>query len=147
MSSNKGTAMGGGGEEREHRSPRMSERVSASGSTSQSCIFCRIAKKELPSEFVHEDEQCVAFRDVNPQAPVHWLIVPKRHVERLHDLTEADRPLLGHLVLTARLMAERAGVAESGYRLVVNNGDDGGQTVPHLHLHLLGGRAMRWPPG
>ena len=114
---------------------------------SRSCIFCRIARKELPTELMYEDDQCIAFRDVNPQAPVHWLIVPKRHVERLHDLTEADRALLGHLALTARAMAERAGVAESGYRLVVNNGDDGGQTVPHLHLHLLGGRAMRWPPG
>jgi histidine triad (HIT) family protein len=114
---------------------------------SQSCIFCRIAKKELTSELVHEDEQCVAFRDVNPQAAVHWLIVPKRHIERLHDLTQADQSLLGHLLLMARTLAERAGVAASGYRLVVNNGDDGGQTVPHLHLHLLGGRAMRWPPG
>lgn len=114
---------------------------------SPSCIFCRIAKKELPSELMHEDEQCVAFRDVNPQAPVHWLIVPKRHIARLHDLTQSDQSLLGHLLLTARSLAERAGVAASGYRLVVNNGDDGGQTVPHLHLHLLGGRAMRWPPG
>jgi histidine triad (HIT) family protein len=112
-----------------------------------SCIFCRIAKKELPSELLHEDEQCVAFRDVNPQAPVHWLIVPKRHIARLHDLTQADQSLPGHLLLTARALAERAGVAASGYRLVVNNGDDGGQTVPHLHLHLLAGRAMRWPPG
>jgi histidine triad (HIT) family protein len=114
---------------------------------SQSCIFCRIARKELPSELMHEDDQCVAFRDANPQAPVHWLIVPKRHVNRLHDLTEADRSLLGHLLLTARAMAERAGVAPSGYRVVVNTGDHGGQTVLHLHLHLLGGRAMRWPPG
>jgi histidine triad (HIT) family protein len=114
---------------------------------SQSCIFCRIASKELPSELMHEDEQCVAFRDVNPQAPVHWLIVPKRHIARLHDLTQEDQSLLGHLLLTARALAGRAGVAESGYRLVANNGDDGGQTVPHLHLHLLGGRAMRWPPG
>jgi histidine triad (HIT) family protein len=114
---------------------------------SQSCIFCRIARRELPAELMHEDDQCVAFRDLNPQAPVHWLIVPKRHIERLHDLTEADRALLGHLLLTARAMAERAGVAQGGYRTVINNGADGGQTVPHLHLHLFGGRAMRWPPG
>ena len=167
---NKRTAMGSSGQEREsnftgpargsddlsrhhgqshgrdeaHRSPRLSERTGASGTD---CIFCRIARKELPTELMHEDDQCVAFRDVNPQAPVHWLIVPKRHVERLHDLTEADRSLLGHLMLTARSMAERAGVGQGGYRLVVNNGPDGGQTVPHLHLHLVGGRAMRWPPG
>jgi len=114
---------------------------------SQSCLFCRIAKKELPGELMHEDDQCIAFRDVNPQAPVHWLLIPKRHIDRLHDLTPADQSLLGHLLVTARAMAERAGVAASGYRVVINNGPDGGQTVSHLHLHLLGGRAMRWPPG
>ncbi|MEW6325378.1 MAG: histidine triad nucleotide-binding protein [Nitrospirota bacterium] len=114
---------------------------------SQHCIFCRIARKEVPSQLVHEDEQCVVIQDINPQAPTHWLIFPKQHLERLHDLSEAGRPLLGHLLLTARSMAERAGVAQGGYRVVINNGDDGGQTVPHLHLHLLGGRAMHWPPG
>ena len=127
----------------------MSDKRTAMGGSASgtNCIFCRIARKELPSELMHEDDQCVAFRDINPQAPVHWLIVPKRHIEQLHDLKEADRALLGHLVLTARSMAERAGVGQSGYRLVINNGSDGGQTVPHLHLHLVGGRALRWPPG
>lgn len=89
----------------------------------------------------------MVLRDINPKAPTHWLVVPKRHIERLSDLTAADHALIGHLVTTLTAMARQAGVAERGYRVVINTGPDGGQTVPHLHLHLLGGRAMHWPPG
>jgi len=111
------------------------------------CIFCKIAAKQIPAQLVHEDDQCIVFRDISPKAPTHWLIVPKRHVERLSDLTAADGPLLGHLMATVIAMARQAGVSESGYRTVINTGADGGQTVSHLHLHLFGGRAMHWPPG
>ncbi len=111
------------------------------------CIFCRIAGKQLPSPLLHEDEQCVVFRDINPQAPTHLLAVPKRHIAQLNDLTAADAALLGHLVITVTALARRAGLAGSGYRVVINCGPDGGQTVPHLHAHLLGGRPMSWPPG
>jgi histidine triad (HIT) family protein len=111
------------------------------------CIFCQIATKHRPAALLYEDEHCVAFRDIAPKAPTHLLIVPKRHIERVSELTEADQPLLGHLLLTLTAMARREGLAENGYRAVINCGPDGGQTVPHLHLHLFGGRAMHWPPG
>ena len=111
------------------------------------CIFCKIAAHQIPSRIVHEDDEVLAFEDLHPQAPVHILLIPKRHVARLSDLTDGDGALVGRLVLTARRIAADRGIAGRGYRLVANCGDDGGQTVDHLHLHLLGGRQMTWPPG
>lgn len=107
------------------------------------CIFCAIVAGEIPSEHVYEDAEVVAFKDINPKAPVHVLIVPRRHIRSVNELTRGDAGLLGHLCLVARTIAEQLGVAESGYRLVSNNGPDGGQEVDHLHVHLLGGRQMR----
>lgn len=111
------------------------------------CLFCKIVERRIPSTLVHEDEQVIAFRDINPQAPAHLLIVPKRHIGTLNDLQSGDADLLGHMVLTAQRLALQEGVAESGFRLAMNCNREGGQTVYHIHLHLLGGRAMQWPPG
>jgi histidine triad (HIT) family protein len=111
------------------------------------CIFCRIAAGEIPSNQVHADDDCVAFHDLNPQAPVHVLVIPRRHLASVNDLTAADAELVGRLHVTARSVAEQLGIAASGYRLVLNCGDDGCQSVPHLHVHLLGGRQLGWPPG
>lgn len=111
------------------------------------CIFCRLAAGEIPSDVVHRDEQCLAFRDIEPRAPVHLLIIPIRHIGSLADLTQDDVALAGHLQWTAARLAAEAGLDEHGYRVVVNCGRDGGQTVGHLHLHLLGGRPFGWPPG
>jgi histidine triad (HIT) family protein len=109
------------------------------------CLFCRIVRKEIPAKIVAETEECVAFRDITPQAPVHILIVPRRHVPTL---SHADDPvMIGQLALLAADLAKKEGIAESGYRTVINTNSDAGQTVFHVHLHLLGGRAMRWPPG
>jgi histidine triad (HIT) family protein len=111
------------------------------------CIFCKIGSGQVPSKVVWQDEEAFAFEDLNPQAPVHILVIPKRHLTALNDTKAADRALLGHLLEAAILIAQSKGIAESGYRIVVNTGPDGGQTVSHLHLHLLGGRRMKWPPG
>jgi histidine triad (HIT) family protein len=111
------------------------------------CLFCRIAAKEIPGELVYEDELVVAFKDINPQAPVHLLIIPREHVESVRQLDEAHPLVASRLLRVARELAEREGVAESGFRLVANTGPDAGQAVPHLHLHLLGGRTLGWPPG
>lgn len=111
------------------------------------CLFCRIASGGARGTIVHEDEEIVAFRDIHPQAPVHLLIVPRRHVASLADAAEGDAPLLARLLLVARDLAVRERIDAGGWRLVANRGSDGGQTVPHLHFHLLGGRAMTWPPG
>jgi histidine triad (HIT) family protein len=111
------------------------------------CIFCKIADKKIPSKIVHEDDQCVAFDDVNPQAPTHTLVIPKRHVASVAEMTETDTGLLGHLMIVGNKVAKQKGIAEGGYRFVINTGKFGGQTVFHLHLHVLGGRAMHWPPG
>ncbi|MDE3017632.1 MAG: histidine triad nucleotide-binding protein [Nitrospirota bacterium] len=111
------------------------------------CLFCKIAAKTIPAKLVHEDDQVVAFDDINPQAPVHTLVIPRRHVASMAELNEADAGLLGHLLLVSNQVAKQKGIAEGGYRLVVNTGRNGGQTVFHLHLHLLGGRPMHWPPG
>jgi len=111
------------------------------------CIFCRIASGEIPSAKVYADEYVTAFRDINPVAPTHILIIPNRHIESVAHVQEEDQEILGALFLTARRIAEESGLSERGYRLVVNAGTDGGQTVPHLHVHLLGGRQMTWPPG
>jgi len=110
-------------------------------------LFEKICAKEIPADIVHEDEFCVAFRDIAPQAPLHILIVPRKALPRVGLAAPGDQALLGHLLLTAAAIARREGVADSGYRIVINHGADGGEAVPHLHLHLLGGRALGWPPG
>lgn len=106
------------------------------------CIFCKIAAGEIPCTFLHEDEDLVAFRDIAPQAPTHVLIVPRVHIANLNELDEAHRALVGRIPLVAAKLAKSLGVAESGYRIVTNCGPDGGQTVHHLHTHLLGGRSL-----
>jgi histidine triad (HIT) family protein len=106
------------------------------------CIFCRIVSGEIPSDTVYQDEEVFAFRDINPQAPVHVLVIPVRHIASLAELTEADSPLVGHMVQVAGQIARQEGIAERGYRLAISCGREGGQVVPHLHLHLLGGRQM-----
>jgi histidine triad (HIT) family protein len=110
-------------------------------------IFQKIMDREIPARFAHEDELCVAIHDVNPQAPVHVLVIPRKPLARLNEASPADQALLGHLLLTAATVARKLGVAESGYRLVINQGSDGGESVPHLHIHLLGRRPLAWPPG
>jgi histidine triad (HIT) family protein len=114
---------------------------------SDDCIFCKIAAGEIPAELVYEDDLVVGFRDLNPQAPTHLLLIPRKHIASLNDLTEADDVIVGRLYRAAAQIAEREGFAEPGYRTVINCNADGGQTVFHLHLHLLAGRAMHWPPG
>lgn len=109
------------------------------------CLFCRIVRGEIPAQRVGESESCLAFRDIAPQAPVHVLVIPRVHYENLHALP--DGSVLGEMGLLARQVATELGIAESGYRTVINTGHDGGQSVYHLHLHLLGGRGMTWPPG
>ena len=109
-------------------------------------LFEKIASREIPAVIVYEDDFVIAFRDINPQAPTHVVIVPKKAVPRIAEAEEADQPLLGHLLLKAAVVAEELGLA-AGYRLVINNGPNGGETVPHLHCHILGGRHMQWPPG
>jgi histidine triad (HIT) family protein len=110
-------------------------------------IFEKIIAREIPADIVFEDDQCLAFRDINPQAPVHVLLVPKRVIPRLGAATTADHALLGHLLIIAGELATMLGLAEEGFRIVINHGANGGETVPHLHLHILGGRPMEWPPG
>ena len=110
-------------------------------------LFEKIIARAIPAEIVHDDDLCVAFRDIAPAAPVHVLVVPKKPVERIGAASGDDRDLLGHLLLTAARVARDEGLADSGYRLVINNGRDGGEAVPHLHVHLLGGRPLGWPPG
>ena len=110
-------------------------------------IFGKIIKREIPAEIIWEDDDAIAFHDVNPQAPVHVLIVPKKVIARLGDATDGDRALLGKLLLVARDLAGKLDIAKSGYRIVVNSGPDAGESVPHLHVHLLGKRALAWPPG
>jgi histidine triad (HIT) family protein len=109
---------------------------------SDQCLFCKIARKEVPSKTVHEDHDIVAFHDINPVAPVHILIVPKEHMDNLNDVGKGDDQLLGKALRLAAKLADDLGVGESGYRLVINNGVQGGQTVPHLHFHLIGGRQL-----
>ncbi len=111
------------------------------------CLFCKIVEKKIPAKLVHEDEDTLAFDDIHPQAPVHTLVIPKRHVGSVQDLGEADQALLVRLLLTCRKVANDKGLAGSGFRLVANTGRDGGQTVSHLHFHVMGGRPMGWPPG
>lgn len=109
-------------------------------------IFSKIIRREIPADIVYEDDLTLAFKDISPQAPVHILVIPKQPIAKVSDAESKDRVLMGHLLLTAKLVAEQAGLS-NGYRLVINNGSDGGQTVDHLHVHILGGRQMKWPPG
>ncbi len=112
-----------------------------------SCIFCKIIDGEIPSKKIYEDEHVMAFHDVNPVAPVHALIIPKKHIGKVSELDDADEQLMGKLITTAKKVAEELELSEKGFRLVFNNGKSANQTVFHIHLHLLGGRAMTWPPG
>lgn len=110
-------------------------------------IFEKIISREIPAEVIWEDDDAIAFHDVNPQAPTHVLIVPKKIIPRLRDATDSDATILGKLLLVARDLAKKLGVAETGFRVVINSGPDAGESVPHLHVHLLGNRALGWPPG
>lgn len=112
-----------------------------------SCIFCRISAGEVPAELVHEDKHTFAFHDIDPRAPVHILIVPREHINTVNELEDNDANLLGRMVLAARRIASDLNIADGGYRLVMNCGADAGQSVDHIHLHLLGGRPFKWPPG
>lgn len=111
------------------------------------CLFCKIINKEINSDILFEDDDVLAFRDINPQAPTHILIVPKKHISTLNDLQQEDEGLTGKIILTAQSLAKQENIDENGYRLVFNCNSDGGQEVYHIHLHLLGGRRMQWPPG
>ncbi|HYG78550.1 MAG TPA: histidine triad nucleotide-binding protein [Planctomycetota bacterium] len=111
------------------------------------CIFCKIGAHQLQAMVVYEDTEILAFRDINPQAPVHILIIPKKHYSSPNDFAEADVALMGKLMLAAKTIARQEKLADRGYRLVMNCGQDGGQSVAHVHLHLIGGRQMSWPPG
>jgi histidine triad (HIT) family protein len=113
----------------------------------QDTIFCKILRDEIPSDRVWEDEHCIGFRDINPAAPVHILVIPRKCMTGISSATEDDRVLLGHLLYAASRIAAQEGIAEDGYRIVINCNKDGGQVVYHLHIHILGGRQMSWPPG
>jgi histidine triad (HIT) family protein len=112
-----------------------------------STIFSRIIAREIPARIVYEDDRCLAFHDVAPQAPVHILVIPKKEIARVGAAAATDEALLGHLIFVAQTVAKEQGLGDSGFRLVINNGRDGGESVPHLHVHVLGGRALSWPPG
>jgi histidine triad (HIT) family protein len=111
------------------------------------CLFCKIIKKEIPAKIVYEDDEVIAFDDIRPQAPVHTLIIPKEHISTLKEATEDQVALLGRILLKAKTIAAQKGIDQSGFRIVLNTGPDSGQEVFHLHLHLLGGRRLGWPPG
>jgi histidine triad (HIT) family protein len=111
------------------------------------CLFCKIINREIPAKIVYEDESILAFEDINPQAPVHVLLIPKEHFSSLNDIPEDKKGLLGHILLKARQVAEEKEVRDSGYRIVLNTARDSGQDVFHIHFHVLGGRRMTWPPG
>ena len=112
-----------------------------------SCLFCKVVAKEIPAAITFESDEAVAFRDIHPAAPTHFLVIPRKHIASVHDAKPADAALLGHLIMTARDVAEKEGLAEGGYRLVINTGLNAGQSVFHIHVHVLGGRTLAWPPG
>ncbi|MFC1808915.1 histidine triad nucleotide-binding protein [Candidatus Omnitrophota bacterium] len=114
---------------------------------SADCLFCKIIKGDIPSKIEYEDENVFAFHDINPQAPTHILIIPKEHIAKIADISDKQECLIGKLVHAAKKIAEKKGISEGGYRLVFNNGSMAGQEVYHIHLHLLGGRNLTWPPG
>lgn len=111
------------------------------------CLFCKIANSEIPAKIIYQDDKIVVFDDINPQAPVHKIIIPRKHVATLNDLQPEDTTLVGHMIQSAVKLAQELGIAQEGYRLVNNCNAGGGQTVFHIHMHLLGGRQMSWPPG
>lgn len=113
----------------------------------QTCLFCQVVAKEIPADVVLQDDRALVIRDINPQAPTHLLVIPLEHLESLDEASRKDEPLLGHLLRVAAQVANRAGLAEDGYRTVINNGAGAGQSVLHLHVHVLGGRPLNWPPG
>ena len=113
----------------------------------EDCIFCKIVNKEIPAELIFEDEQIVAFNDINPQAPIHILIIPKEHIASLNDVPDEQKDVLSHILFRARQIARNLEIEEKGYRIVLNTGRDSGQEVFHIHFHLLSGRRMTWPPG
>lgn len=112
-----------------------------------SCIFCRIVNKEIPAKVVYEDDRVLAFHDINPQAPYHILVIPKKHLSTLLEISEEDKDLIGHIYMTINKIAQDLGFAERGFRVVVNCKEEAGQTVFHIHFHVLAGRPMDWPPG
>lgn len=111
------------------------------------CIFCKIAAREIPAEIIYEDSEVVAFKDINPQAPIHALIIPKKHIEKISDINGSNSGIIAGLAVAANKIAQEQGISKSGYRLVLNCEKDAGQEVYHIHMHLLGGRKMAWPPG
>ena len=111
------------------------------------CLFCKIIKGEVPSKIVYEDDLCYAFNDIDPQAPTHFLVVPKAHIQSVSEITKGNAPIVGHIFAVIARLAKEMGFAEAGYRVVSNIGEAGQQTVPHLHFHVLAGRDMTWPPG
>ena len=113
----------------------------------EDCIFCKVVKREIPSQIVYEDDDVLAFKDINPGAPVHVVAVPKKHISGVMDIMVEDEQLVGHIILVLRDIAVKTGISDSGFRIVVNSGADAGQSVHHIHFHLLGGRSMDWPPG
>jgi histidine triad (HIT) family protein len=113
----------------------------------QLTIFTKIINRELPAKIVYEDDKCLAFHDIDPQAPVHIIVITKKEIPTMNDVKEEDEELIGHLFFKAAAIAKKQGLAENGYRLVVNTGRDGGQSVYHIHVHILGGRLLSWPPG
>lgn len=113
---------------------------------SEKTLFQKIMEGEIPGKFLHQDDQCVILRDIDPQAPVHLLVIPRKPIPRVAEASEDDQAVLGHLLLVARKMAKKENL-DGGFRIVINNGKDGGESVPHLHVHVLGGRSLQWPPG
>ena len=111
------------------------------------CLFCKLVKGDIPATILYQDDDVIAFEDIMPQAPTHFLVIPKRHISTLNDLTEEDAPIIGKLAVIAAKVAKEKGMSEDGYRAVMNCNEMGGQTVYHIHMHVLGGRAMSWPPG
>ncbi|MDO5047286.1 MAG: histidine triad nucleotide-binding protein [Anaerococcus sp.] len=111
------------------------------------CVFCKIIEKEIPSDIIYEDENLIAFNDLDPQAPIHFLVIPKKHIQSLATLEEDDLDLIGKIFEAIKNLASQMGISEKGYRVVTNVGEDGGQSVGHLHFHVLGKRAFKWPPG
>lgn len=113
----------------------------------EDCIFCKIIKGDIPSEKVYEDELILAFKDINPEAPIHIVVIPKKHIESLNELTKKDADIVAHIYIKTKELAQELGINKKGYRIVTNCGEQGGQTVNHLHFHVLGGRNLQWPPG
>jgi histidine triad (HIT) family protein len=113
----------------------------------QDCLFCKIVDREIPAKICYEDDRLLAFYDIEPAAPVHILLIPKKHIANILEATVADQELFKHILVTVPIIAKQVGIAEAGFRTVINTKDNGGQTVHHMHLHILGGRFMTWPPG